>query len=91
MKATIPLCYEGHAEFAKIPALRFEIRDWRFEIEEWLDTYHSLGLELAQSWILFHKTVLSNKQNIKLCKLFGYFLKDFRNREQHTSTWGLVF
>ncbi|MEG4119845.1 hypothetical protein QUA43_20550 [Microcoleus sp. N9_B4] len=47
MKATIPLCYEGHAEFAKIPTLRFEIRDWRFEIEEWLDSYHSLGLEFA--------------------------------------------
>ncbi|MEG4999205.1 hypothetical protein [Microcoleus sp. B4-D4] len=47
MKATIPLCYEGHAKFAKIPALRFEIRYGRFEIEEWLDTYHSLGWEFA--------------------------------------------
>ncbi|MEG4029165.1 MULTISPECIES: hypothetical protein [unclassified Microcoleus] len=47
MKATIPLCYEGHAEFAKIPALRFEIRDWRFESEELLDTCHSLALEFV--------------------------------------------
>jgi hypothetical protein len=91
MKATIPLCYEGHAEFAKIPALRFEIRDWRFEIEELLDTYHSMGLELIQSWILFHESVLSKKPNIKLCKLYLRFLKNFRNREQASCTWGLVF
>ncbi|MEG4282106.1 hypothetical protein QUB68_03175 [Microcoleus sp. A006_D1] len=40
MKATIPVCYEGGAGFAKIPVLGFEIG-------ELLDTYHFLGLELA--------------------------------------------
>lgn len=84
MKATVSLFYEGHAGFAKIPVLRLEMG-------ELLDTYHFLGLELAQSCILFQKIVLSNKYNIKLCELYLRFLNNFRNREQARYTCGQYF